>query len=601
VRQKTSIIGAFGVGVVLITGLIFSVFLSYDHVDDQPAATDSSSGDFATSVSRGHVVTSDTPASGKPKQDVRDNDQLAVIAKTQQTIRAVTPNEERYITINNKVYPLRTYEALSMPSDTYADQWWVHNTTLPDMWDLPPGPLQTTLAIIDTGFALSHEEFQNRWYENGGEVGITTDEGPSLRNCTDRGLSLDQACNLVDDNVDGIVDNESGSTSYQNPSQLNCTDRAVPLDKRCNRLDDDANSLIDDVTGWDFVDNHSSVQAGKLNPNGGSTTHGTMVAGVAAATGGNAKGIAGVDWRTKVLPIQALDDDGYGDTRTVGDAIFYAVDQGADVIGLSLGTEAPDSYVREAIEAATAEGTIVIAAAGNDGCACLLYPAGDPEVLAVGALGTDGLKAGFSSWGGELDIMAPGSNMTLPSWSSANPTARYTSDAAGTSFAAPLVAGVASVMRSYSADTAPLHVIAALTEQATRANSGVFDSQYGFGSMKALAAVNRMTIPQETPQNYTFTPVHAGTYYTPTTPLETPSSYLAQDCVQGIASTPVYELKKSSQHFFSMSRVEVHRAIASGHSASLFTYACQQLPHDQPINTRNINIFSEFRNIYRKL
>jgi len=596
VRQKRIV--ASGAGLIVVAGLLLVLGYTFPshpapHNENKPTADEQASDDKPPA---GHVVADDEPAGGEPKHVVVEHGQDTTLASRKS--RLATLPEERYITIKNKVYPLHTYRMLSIPNDPSANQWWLASSGLPAMWDLPAGPLPVTLAVIDTGFALSHEEFAGRLYENSGETGATSDEGASRLNCTDQSLSLNKSCNLVDDNLDGIVDNESGASTYENPSQLNCSAQSRSLDKSCNRLDDDANGLVDDVTGWDFVDQHASVQAGKLNSSGEATTHGTMVAGVAAATGNNNKGIAGVDWRAKVLPIQAMDDDGYGDTRTVGDAIFYAVEQGADVINLSLGTSLADSYVREAIEAATAAGVVVVAASGNDGCDCLLYPAGDPEVLAVGALGSDGGRASFSSWGNNLDIMAPGMNMTLPSWRSSNATSWYDSGAAGTSFASPLVAGIASVMRSHSADIRPLHVIAALTEQSTRATAALFDAQYGFGTVKADAAVSRVTVPSQPQQGYIFGPVSTGAYHSPSASLELSGQYAVQECVTGKASTPVYELKQGSSHYFSMSRLEVRKAIASGYSATFFTYACQQMPHDTAAHLRTINLFTEFRDIF---
>ncbi|MGH8463015.1 MAG: S8 family serine peptidase, partial [Pseudomonas sp.] len=245
--------------------------------------------------------------------------------------------ENKYLEVDGVEYPLRTYELLLTPNDPLPNTSMVTNARLSQAWDTPAGDHQTVLAVIDTGFALAHEEFSGRWYVSPGESGSASSESTSSLNCTARGLPLSASCNLIDEDADGVVDNEDGGAFYQNPSRLNCTDQAKPLDKSCNRLDDDGNGYVDDTTGWDFANYDNLPQAGELNPAGVGTTHGTRVAAIAAATGNNAKGIAGVDWRTKILPIQALDDDSYGDTLGVGRAIRYAAAQGADVISLSLG------------------------------------------------------------------------------------------------------------------------------------------------------------------------------------------------------------------------------------------------------------------------
>jgi subtilisin family serine protease len=510
--------------------------------------------------------------------------------------------QENFITINNKTYPLRTYQPLSMPNDPLANQWWVTSSRLDSAWDMAQGGYQTTLAIIDTGFALAHEDLDGRWHENAQETGATSSEGSSRLNCTDRGMALDYSCNLVDDDVDGIVDNESGAAPYENASQLNCTDRGVTLTKNCNRIDDDGNGYIDDVRGWDVINQDNSVQTGELSPAGESTSHGTMVAGVAAATGNNAKGVAGVNWQTKILPIQALDDDGYGNTRTVGESIHYAIDQGADVINISLGAEHQDDYVREAIELATAAGITVVAAAGNDGCDCVTYPAKYPEVVAVGSLDQNGALAGFSSWGAAIDIIAPGTNFTLPSWSNAVPTARYTSGAAGTSFSSPLVAGTAALLKSHQPSAQPLHLIAALHETTNRSGlvfSGPHSTRYGFGKVDARAVRERMTTPRHVAQAYVFSPVNAGNYFTGKS-FEFASPYSMRDCEGWAPSLPLYELKSSTKSFYSMSEAEVRYAAQAGFTATNFAYVCLSQPHDTTDALRMINIFREFRNISPK-
>lgn len=514
-----------------------------------------------------------------------------------------SPQPDKFITINDKVYPLRTYRMMVTPNDPLATQWWTTSTKLTAAWDVSPGSYQTTVAVIDTGFALAHEDLQGRWHQNNGEVGPSATENPSQLNCTDRALTLDYSCNLVDDDVDGIVDNEAGAAPYENPSRLNCSAQGIPLTKTCNRLDDDGNGYVDDVRGWDVINQDNSVQAGELNPTGSGTTHGTMVAGTAAATGNNGKGIAGVDWQTKVLPIQALDDDGYGDTRTVGQAIYYAINQGADVINISLGTEFQDDFVREAIEAATAAGITIVASSGNDGCECVVYPARYPEVVAVGALDTSGNVASFSSWGNTVDITAPGTNFTLPSWSAANQTARYVSGVAGTSFSSPLVAGTVALLKSHVPEAQPLHLIAALhetTDRSRNAPANAPNTRYGFGKIDIAAVRDRMRLAQHSLQSYVLSPVAAGDYFSGLPPSESSGRYPVVDCGFTPTGLPVYELKNGLRSFYSISETEVRRAVAQGYSQTTFAYACLSQPRDTTDVVRTINIFREFKNIFIK-
>lgn len=525
-------------------------------------------------------------------------------AEPAQTIRAairqVSTKPDRMVQIDNKSYPLRTYKTLATPNDPSASQWWVGQTDLTSAWDTPRGGNDTLIAVIDTGFGLQHEDLDSAWYTNPGEIGSSFLEGTSLYNCTDRGLSLNANCNLVDDDVDGIVDNETGIIGYENPSQFTCTDQGKAITKDCNRIDDDGNGLIDDHTGWDFVNHDNSVQAGQLSPTGTGTTHGTMVAGVAAARGNNNKGIAGVDWGARVLPLQAIDDDSYGDTRSVGRAIRYAASLGADVINLSLGSDLPDDYVRESVQIAIASGAIVVASSGNDGCECILYPADYPEVLAVGALAENNAPASFSSWGNNLDMLAPGTNITTPTWKNNNGTSLYASGVAGTSLSAPLVSGMISRLLSTLPTATPLQLRALVTENTNRLSLGsnLRSTTYGYGTLEAAKATNRAITPYSSQQLYGFSPISQGTSLSPSTPLEPSSGKSLYECkLPNTSTTQTYELKKGSIHFFTASEVEVQLAKASGYTATNFVPLCMQLPHDNPGIVRSMNIFSEFRNI----
>jgi hypothetical protein len=508
----------------------------------------------------------------------------------------------RQVTIGDKLYPLRTYKPQLMPNDPSANQWWVAQTKMDLAWDVPAGAKQTTLAIIDSGFALQHEEFANRWYANNGESGTAASEAVSSLNCSARSLPVSASCNLRDDDYDGIVDNETGAAAHENPSRLNCSDQGRALDKGCNRIDDDGNGYIDDSRGWDFSNNDNLPQAGEYNPAGAGTTHGTRTAGIAAATGNNGKGMAGADWNTKILPIQALDDDSYGDTLSVGRSIYYAINRGADVISLSLGSDAPDDYVRQAVDAALAAGIIVVAASGNDGCDCIVYPANYPETVAVGALNASSQPATFSSYGANLDILAPGVNMTSADWQSTNQTTSYVSGINGTSFATPMVAGMLSRLKSRQPAATPAQLYAALTENVNRLGLTVpRDARLGFGALNASAAVNRMVAPNAGQSVNAFTPVSKGNKLMPGTPVEPINGALVYDCTPGITgTTPIHELTKSGAQFFSMSEVEKQLAVNQGYGSGLLAYVCLAQPHDTPVVMHAINIYREFRNINDK-
>ncbi len=592
-----------GAALFLLAGIIYLLTTGDNNKPDPvESPTDPISISQLSEAVTGEVMANDEPPDSAPFQSQPRQPDAVV---PQPSARPKQKRTERIVVINNKEYPLRTYKPLLTPNDPQAAQWWVTNTKLNQAWDTPAGNNETVLAIIDTGFALGHEEFAGRWYTNTGEAGPAVSEQPSARNCTDRGLALNANCNLIDDNMDRIVDNEFGATSYQNPSRLNCSAQAKSLTRDCNRIDDDNNGYIDDKSGWDFINFDNSAQAGELNPNGTGTTHGTLVAGVAAATGNNSKGIAGVDWYTKILPIQAIDDDSYGDTLSVGRAILYAAEQGADVISLSLGSDLPDDYVQEVVQAAIKSGSVVVAASGNDGCDCMAYPASYPEVVGVGALNNSGLPASFSSWGQGLDILAPGTGLTSATWQPGNQTTVYQSGINGTSFATPLVSGMLTRLLSHQPSAVPLQLIASLTENTNRMSlpaTTPHDTKLGYGSMDSSKATLRMVTARNSEQLYVFKPVNKGDSAL-FGPSEDIGQYEVHECEAGVVgSTRIYELIKNSSKLFSISGSEVDKARKSGYTSISFSHSCVQQPHDTANRIREIDLFSEFRNIqYRPL
>lgn len=133
--------------------------------------------------------------------------------------------------------------------------------------------------------------------------------------------------------------------------------------------------------------------------------HGNAVAALIAAESEALPGLAqGADLRS----YRVMDADGLGDTFTIAHAIVEAIDRGVDVLSLSLGTTADSALLRDAIAYAQENGAVVVAAAGNDGQGRLLYPAAYEGVIAVGATQGNGSRAGFSSYGEGLDLLAPG-------------------------------------------------------------------------------------------------------------------------------------------------------------------------------------------------
>lgn len=501
-------------------------------------------------------------------------------------------------------YPLLPYTPATTPTDPNSGQWWETTMNLPQAWNNSTGSNGTILAIIDTGFALNHEEFSGRWQENSSEMGSAATENPSLRNCTDQMIALDKSCNLIDDNFDGVVDNETGTTSRENTSQLNCSDQSKTLDKNCNLVDDDENGFVDDWRGWDFVNFDRSVEAGETDQNGSGTHHATYVTGVAAANANNGVGIAGVNWQTKILPLQALADEGGGTTLSVARAIGYAVDHGADVISMSLGGSLPDAYLRQAIRDAVAAGVVVVAASGNDGCNCISYPANYEEVVAVGALNQSNTRASFSSYGANLDILAPGVNMYTATWTPSNQTSAYASGIAGTSLATPLVSASLALLKSIYPNANSSQLLAILTESANRltiASTTSRSDTLGFGTADLYAATERALHPANMNYAVGLAGISHGQTLFSSLNLEASNALFMYECKDtNYGTTPLYYLAKSTTTFYSSSLSEVGQAKDNGFNATFIGYFCVALPNDSIESIRVLNTGLEFNAIFLK-
>ncbi len=171
--------------------------------------------------------------------------------------------------------------------------------------------------------------------------------------------------------------------------------------------------------------------------------HGTHVAGTAAAIGDNSKGVVGVAFDGLIVPIKVL---GGGESTIpysrVAQAIVTAQEAGCNVINMSLGGSFLSKALHEAIQQAWSNGIVQVASAMNNGDNRMMYPAGYPEVIAVGATNESDARASFSNFGEWVDIAAPG--YVIRSTLEFSPSAY--GDLSGTSMSAPHVSGSAAVL-----------------------------------------------------------------------------------------------------------------------------------------------------------
>ena len=186
----------------------------------------------------------------------------------------------------------------------------------------------------------------------------------------------------------------------------------------------------------------------------------------------------------RILPVRILDAEGRGTAFALARGIVHAADQGVDILNLSLSVVDPcdstDELIARALEYAAASGVVVIAAAGNRGLPVVDFPANLDETIAVAAVGLDLTKTGFSNYGSEIDLSAPG--LDLLSLYGDGEFARWS----GTSFAAPLVSGaVALLLQKYPClDRSEVRDLLAATTQpdanpglAGRMGAGVLDAR----------------------------------------------------------------------------------------------------------------------------
>jgi len=222
--------------------------------------------------------------------------------------------------------------------------------------------------------------------------------------------------------------------------------------------------------------------------------HGTHVAGIAAAALNN-KGIVGVAYQAKILPIKALDSQGEGYDDAIADGIVWAADHGAKVINLSLGTAESSEILREAIVYATeTKGCLMVAASGNlvdtNDLSGVSYPATDPHVVAVTATDqTDGI-ASFAKTGPEVALAAPGDEI-VSTWLNGGYAV-----ASGTSMAAPFVSGAAADIWSAHPAWTRQQVTQVIEKGAKDLGPIGRDVSYGYGRIDVGMALKESDPPQ---------------------------------------------------------------------------------------------------------
>ncbi len=302
--------------------------------------------------------------------------------------------------------PLFIRKSYASPDDpSYGSQYAMIKVAAEAAWEITKGDTSVTIAITDSGIDWTHEDLASNIWTNPGEI-------------------------------------------------------------PANNIDDDGNGKVDDIHGWDFVgnvslgetlfnvyreDNNPKIDSA-LGPND-SRQHGTHVAGVAGAAVNNGKGIAGIGYGCRLIPVKLGSDAVQGNMFRGYEGILYAATLGADIINCSWGGGGFSQAEQDVIDQVTAMGSLVVAASGNESSNTdnfKHYPSSYRNVLTVGATGTGDHSADFTNYGVTTHVYAPGVDIL------STVTGGYQADGwSGTSMASPMVAGIAGLIKSLHPDWEP--------------------------------------------------------------------------------------------------------------------------------------------------
>lgn len=342
-----------------------------------------------------------------------------------------------YFEVVEPDYVNRTTFIPNDPSRT--QQYYLTNIRAYEAWDINQGSESVTIAIVDSGGDLDHPDLVANLYINAA------------------------------DPVDGI--------------------------------DNDNNGYIDDYRGWDFmgadtlnINNPNFI--GDNNPQlvaGGSLSHGVFVAGCASARANNNIGMAGVGFKSKLLFTKHSADNQKTNSLSVYrgyNGVLYAASVGAQIINVSWGGSFRSEIIQDLINFVTLDlGSLVVAAAGNSNLELPFYPAGYDNVLSVAAVTQANVKASFSNYGSYIDIAAPGVNIYTTAYDDS-----YTS-VQGTSFASPIVAGAAALVKAHFPAYTPQQIAEQLrvTSNSTllKANNPLLPDKLGYGILDIFAALTK--------------------------------------------------------------------------------------------------------------
>lgn len=235
-------------------------------------------------------------------------------------------------------------------------------------------------------------------------------------------------------------------------------------------------------------------------------SHGTHIAGIIGAAPNPSAGSGGVAFGVRILPVKVLDCAGTGSNADIAAGIVWAVDQGARIVNVSLGSQVASASLEDAVRYAEAHDVLIVAAAGNCGAGggrcrrvnSAEYPAAFPGVLAVGATDAQDQVTSFSTRGWQIGVVAPGIRITsttphYATYQSARGVAKEHAPLSGTSQASAFVAGVAALMWSADPKLSATQVAQRIREYADDLGLPGRDDESGTGRVNAARAIRHPT------------------------------------------------------------------------------------------------------------
>lgn len=364
-----------------------------------------------------------------------------------------------YIQLNSSLKLEDSHSMTQTPNDTYyGSQYYLDIIGMQNAWDITLGDSTIVIGVIDTGLDFLHTDLQKSFKINYGEYG-------------------------------------NG--------------------KESNGIDDDHNGFIDDWRGWDFTDEPFTGDPRRgdyLTPDNDPTddnrlSHGTAVTGIINASFNNNLGISSVAPKCKVLVLRAFDAEGYGEEDDVANAILYGISNGVRIFNFSFGDYIFSNLLRDVIKFAYSKNVTIVCSAGNDGSDRLHYPSAYDEVISVGASDVTDSKASFSSYGETVDIFAPGfQNLTTVRVGKGSTSYNGDYDKLnGTSFAAPIVTGVAGLLLSKNPNLTNEEIRGILVATTSlMPGQTQWDHIRSSGRVNALTAIQNFNNPSVARINYPF-------------------------------------------------------------------------------------------------